>query len=75
MIIPLVDDIQRYLKTGSRINTTLTASQWSAMVYVLLTSGQKLDVFDLNEYIGTHVLPDESLQRLQPVLEASRTAM
>ncbi|XP_056099309.1 NLR family CARD domain-containing protein 3-like isoform X5 [Rhinichthys klamathensis goyatoka] len=71
----LVEEIQHYLKSGSRINTTLTASQWSAMVYVLLTSGQKLDVFDLNEYVGTHVLPDESLQRLQPVLEASRTAI
>ncbi|XDV31983.1 hypothetical protein PO909_002893 [Leuciscus waleckii] len=70
----LVEEIQHYLKSGSRINTTLTASQWSAMVFVLLTSGQKLDVFDLNEYVGTHVLPDESLQRLQPVLEASRTA-
>ncbi|KAK7172076.1 hypothetical protein R3I93_004390 [Phoxinus phoxinus] len=71
----LVEEIQHYLKSGSRINTTLTASQWSAMVFVLLTSGQKLDVFDLNEYVGTHVLPDESLQRLQPVLEASRTAV
>ncbi|ROL45186.1 NLR family CARD domain-containing protein 3 [Anabarilius grahami] len=71
----LVEEIQHYLKSGSRINTTLTASQWSAMVFVLLTSGQKLDVFDLNEYIGTQVLPDECLQRLQPVLEASRTAV
>ncbi|XP_048015915.1 uncharacterized protein si:dkey-23k10.2 [Megalobrama amblycephala] len=71
----LVEEIQHYLKSGSRINTTLTASQWSAMVFVLLTSGQKLDVFDLNKYIGTHVLSDECLQRLQPVLEAARTAM
>ncbi|XP_051718572.1 NACHT, LRR and PYD domains-containing protein 3 [Ctenopharyngodon idella] len=71
----LVEEIQHYLKSGSRINTTLTASQWSAVVFVLLTSGQKLDVFDLNEYIGTLVLADECLHRLQPVLEASRTAM
>ncbi|XP_059369681.1 uncharacterized protein LOC132107588 [Carassius carassius] len=70
----LVEEVQRYLKSGSEIKTTLTASQWSAMVFVLLTSGQKLDVFDLKKYVWTHVLPDESLQKLQPVLEASRTA-
>ncbi|KAL1261056.1 hypothetical protein QQF64_008883 [Cirrhinus molitorella] len=70
----LVEQIQHYLKSESRINTKLTASQWSAMVFVLLTSGQKLDVFDLNEYVGTHVSAEESLQRLQPVLEASRIA-
>ncbi len=70
----LVEEIQHYLKSGSEKKTTLTVSQWSAMVFVLLTSGEKLDVFDLKKYVWTHVLPDESLQRLQPVLEASRTA-
>ncbi|XP_073674462.1 NACHT, LRR and PYD domains-containing protein 3 [Garra rufa] len=71
----LVEEIQHYLKSGSRIKNKLTASQWSAIVFVLLTSGQKLDVFDLNEYVGIHISPDERLQRLQPVLEASRTAI
>uniref|UniRef100_A0A8C2CK96 Si:dkey-23k10.2 n=1 Tax=Cyprinus carpio TaxID=7962 RepID=A0A8C2CK96_CYPCA len=70
----LVEEIQHYLKSGSEKKTTLTPSQWSAMVFVLLTSGQKLDVFDLKKYVWPHVLPGESLQRLQPVLEASRTA-
>ncbi|XP_056329227.1 NACHT, LRR and PYD domains-containing protein 12 [Danio aesculapii] len=70
----LVKEIQDFLQTESRINMKLTASQWSAIVFLLLTSGQKLDVFDLNKYIGTYILPDESLQRLQPVLAASRIA-
>ncbi len=70
----LVEEIQHYIKSGSEKKTKLTASQYSAMVFVLLTSGQKLDVFDLKKYVWTHVLPDESIQGLHPVLEASRTA-
>ncbi|TRY92857.1 hypothetical protein DNTS_015610 [Danionella cerebrum] len=70
----LVEEIQGYVQAGSKINTKLTVSQWSAMVFVLLTSGQKLDVFDLNDYIGPCISPEESLQRLHSVVEASKTA-
>ncbi|KAL0195436.1 hypothetical protein M9458_009008, partial [Cirrhinus mrigala] len=39
----LMQEIQDYLKSGEIRETKLSSSQWSALVYVLLTSEQKMD--------------------------------
>ncbi|XP_064820467.1 NLR family CARD domain-containing protein 3-like isoform X5 [Oncorhynchus masou masou] len=67
----LVDEIQRYLSSGSHSRGKLTPAQWSALVFVLLTSEKELDVFDLKKYSRS----EEGLLRLLPVVKASRAAL
>ncbi|XP_047657496.1 NACHT, LRR and PYD domains-containing protein 3-like [Tachysurus fulvidraco] len=70
----LVQEVQTYLNRGgdSRLSgTRLSPAQWSALVFVLLTSEQELDVFDLRKYDRSH----EGLLRLLPVVKASRKAV
>ncbi|KAI2645545.1 NLR family CARD domain-containing protein 3 [Labeo rohita] len=69
----LMQEIQRYLKSGEIKETKLSSSQWSALVYVLLTSEQKMDVFDLKQFIGKQHTTDEVLQYLLPVVKESRS--
>ncbi|XP_016419581.1 protein NLRC3-like [Sinocyclocheilus rhinocerous] len=64
----LMQEIQDYLKSGEIRESKLSSSQWSALVYVLLTSEQKMDVFDLKQFTG-----DEVLQNLLPVVKESRS--
>ncbi|XP_060731405.1 NLR family CARD domain-containing protein 3-like isoform X4 [Tachysurus vachellii] len=70
----LVQEVQTYLNRGgnSRLSDTrLSLAQWSALVFVLLTSEQELDVFNLRKYDPSH----EGLLRLLPVVKASRKAV
>ncbi|KAG7487362.1 hypothetical protein MATL_G00022450 [Megalops atlanticus] len=67
----LVEEIQSYLRAGSLSREALSPAQWSALVFVLLTSEEELDVFDLKKYIRS----DEGLLRLLPVVKASQTAL
>ncbi|KAK6305877.1 hypothetical protein J4Q44_G00246570 [Coregonus suidteri] len=67
----LVEEIQSYLRSGSLSEAKLSPAQWSALVFVLLTSEEELDVFDLKKYSRS----EECLLRLLPVVKASRTAM
>ncbi|XP_052441441.1 NLR family CARD domain-containing protein 3 [Carassius gibelio] len=69
----LMQEIQDYLKSGEIRETRLSSSQWSALVYVLLTSEQKMDVFDLKQFIGAQHTADEVLQNLLPVVKESRS--
>ncbi|XP_072235752.1 NLR family CARD domain-containing protein 3-like [Leuresthes tenuis] len=46
----LVEEIQRYLSSGSLSTDELSPAQWSALVFILLSSGKDLDVFDLQKY-------------------------
>ncbi|XP_048022591.1 NLR family CARD domain-containing protein 3-like isoform X11 [Megalobrama amblycephala] len=68
----LMQEIQRYLRSGRIRETKLSSSQWSALVYVLLTSEQKMDDFDLKHFIGAQNTADEVLQKLLPVVKESR---
>ncbi|XDV33685.1 hypothetical protein PO909_004002 [Leuciscus waleckii] len=68
----LMQEIQHYLRSGKIGGTKLSSSQWSALVYVLLTSEQKMDVFDLKQFIGTQNTADEVLQKLLPVVKESK---
>ncbi|KAL1276723.1 hypothetical protein QQF64_036346 [Cirrhinus molitorella] len=70
----LMKEIQDYLKSGEIRKNELSSSQWSALVYVLLTSEQKMDVFDLKQFIGAQHTADEVLQNLLPVVKESRSA-
>uniref|UniRef100_A0A4W5MAG0 NACHT domain-containing protein n=1 Tax=Hucho hucho TaxID=62062 RepID=A0A4W5MAG0_9TELE len=67
----LVEEIQRYLRSGSLSRGKLSPAQWSALVFVLLTSEKELDVFDLKKYSRS----EEGLLRLLPVVKASRAAL
>uniref|UniRef100_A0A8C7JPL2 Uncharacterized protein n=1 Tax=Oncorhynchus kisutch TaxID=8019 RepID=A0A8C7JPL2_ONCKI len=67
----LVEEIQSYLRSGSLSKPNLSPAQWSALVFVLLTSEKELDVFDLKKYSRS----EEGLLRLLPVVKASRAAL
>ncbi|XP_055776556.1 NLR family CARD domain-containing protein 3-like [Salvelinus fontinalis] len=67
----LVEEIQSYLRSGSLSEANLSPAQWSALVFVLLTSEKELDVFDLKKYSRS----EEGLLRLLPVVKASRAAL
>ncbi|XP_051743060.1 NLR family CARD domain-containing protein 3-like isoform X4 [Ctenopharyngodon idella] len=69
----LMQEIQRYLKSGKIGRTKLSSSQWSALVYVLLTLQQKIN-FDLKQFTGAQITADEVLQNLMPVVKESRSA-
>ncbi|XP_050984018.1 NACHT, LRR and PYD domains-containing protein 3 isoform X4 [Labeo rohita] len=67
----LVEEIQQYLKSGTIKNNKLSSSQWSAVVFVLLTSEKKLDEFDINEFVGENNKAEKLkvLQYLLPVIK------
>ncbi|KAM3864005.1 protein NLRC3-like [Diretmus argenteus] len=67
----LVEEIQQYLKSGSLSTAKLSPAQWSALVFILLSSEEELDVFDLKKYCAS----EEGLLRLLPVVKASNKAV
>ncbi|KAK0154171.1 NLR family CARD domain-containing protein 3 [Merluccius polli] len=67
----LVEQIQRYLTPGSLSTASLSPAQWSALVFILLTSEEELDVFDLKKYSAS----EKALLRLLPVVKASKTSL
>ncbi|XP_058233171.1 NLR family CARD domain-containing protein 3-like isoform X1 [Hemibagrus wyckioides] len=70
----LVEEIQHYLKSRNLQQNKLSPSQWSAVVFMLLTSVQEHNVFVLNKYINNHCTSDKVLLKLLPVVAASRKA-
>uniref|UniRef100_A0A673A5B9 B30.2/SPRY domain-containing protein n=1 Tax=Sphaeramia orbicularis TaxID=375764 RepID=A0A673A5B9_9TELE len=67
----LVDQIQQYLRSGRLSTEQLSPAQWSALVFILLSSDKDLDEFDLNKYSGS----EEALLNLLPVVKASNKAV
>ncbi|XP_020322762.1 NLR family CARD domain-containing protein 3 isoform X1 [Oncorhynchus kisutch] len=67
----LVKEIQNYLSSGNVSRKELSPAQWSALVFVLLTSEEALVVFDLKKYSRS----EKGLLRLLPVVKASRTSL
>uniref|UniRef100_A0AAR2LIX4 NACHT domain-containing protein n=1 Tax=Pygocentrus nattereri TaxID=42514 RepID=A0AAR2LIX4_PYGNA len=67
----LVKEIQSYMNSGRLSEAELSPAQWSALVFVLLTSKEKLEVFDLKKFIRS----DECLIRLQSVLKEATSAL
>ncbi|KAI4900469.1 hypothetical protein NFI96_012711 [Prochilodus magdalenae] len=68
----LQDEIQTLLSAGRLSKTKLSPAQWSALVFVLLTSEREVEVFDLRKYSLNNA--DECLSRMLPVVKASRIA-
>uniref|UniRef100_A0A3P9DTQ4 NACHT domain-containing protein n=1 Tax=Maylandia zebra TaxID=106582 RepID=A0A3P9DTQ4_9CICH len=67
----LVEEIQQSLRSGSLFTDELSPAQWSALVFILLSSAKDLDVFDLKKYSAS----EETLLRLLPVVKASNKAL
>ncbi|KAF1385158.1 hypothetical protein PFLUV_G00127770 [Perca fluviatilis] len=67
----LVEQIQQSLSSGSLSTDYLSPAQWSALVFILLSSEEDLDVFDLKKYSAS----EEALLRLLPVVKASKKAV
>ncbi|CAM4548743.1 unnamed protein product [Leuciscus chuanchicus] len=77
--LSLVNEAEPHTYGGLRA-VKLSSSQWSALVFVLLSSEETLERFDLNRLIGdrndhvTQNTGDEVLQKLMPVVTATRSA-
>uniref|UniRef100_A0A3B4VBR9 NACHT LRR and PYD domain-containing protein n=1 Tax=Seriola dumerili TaxID=41447 RepID=A0A3B4VBR9_SERDU len=67
----LLEEIQQSLTSGSLSTNKLSPGQWSALVFILLSSEKDLDVFDLKKYSAS----EEALFRLLPVVKASKKAL
>ncbi|XP_069028721.1 protein NLRC3-like [Embiotoca jacksoni] len=67
----LVEEIQQFLRSGRLSTDKLSPAQWSALVFILLSSEEHLDVFDLKKYSAS----EEALLRLLPVVKASNKAL
>ncbi|XP_032412071.1 NLR family CARD domain-containing protein 3-like isoform X3 [Xiphophorus hellerii] len=64
----LVEEIQQSLSSGRLSADKLSPAQWSALVFILLSSEKDLDEFDLKKYSPS----EEALLRLLPVVKASK---
>ncbi|XP_040891318.1 NLR family CARD domain-containing protein 3-like [Toxotes jaculatrix] len=67
----LVEQIQQYLSSGRLSTGELSPAQWSALVFILLSSEKDLDVFELKKYSAS----EEAFLRLLPVVKASNRAV
>ncbi|KAJ0015664.1 hypothetical protein NQD34_013954 [Periophthalmus magnuspinnatus] len=67
----LVEQIQQYLSSGHLSEGGLSPAQWSALAFILLSSEEDLDQFELKKYCAS----EEALLRLLPVVKASNKAL
>ncbi|TWW53991.1 NACHT, LRR and PYD domains-containing protein 4 [Takifugu flavidus] len=67
----LVQEVQQTLRSRRLTRERLSSAQWSALGFILLSSGQDLEMFDLKKYSASEWV----LLRLLPVVRACRKAM
>nr|XP_009294409.1 protein NLRC5 isoform X3 [Danio rerio] len=67
----LVKEIQSHLSKGSLSSADLSPAQWSALVFVLLTSHEEMEEFELQEFKKS----DECLIRLSAVIKTTKKAL
>ncbi len=67
----LVKEIQTHLSKGSLSSADLSPAQWSALTFVLLTSEEELEEFELQKFKKS----DECLIRLSAVIKTSKRAL
>uniref|UniRef100_A0A669C833 B30.2/SPRY domain-containing protein n=1 Tax=Oreochromis niloticus TaxID=8128 RepID=A0A669C833_ORENI len=67
----LVEEIQQSLSSGSLSTDKLSPAQWSALVFILLSSEKDLDEFDFKKYSAS----EEAFLRMLPVVKASNKAL
>ncbi|XP_025759233.1 NLR family CARD domain-containing protein 3-like [Oreochromis niloticus] len=66
----LVKEIQQ-VRSGRLSTDKLSPAQWSALVFILMSSEKDLDVFDLKKYSASK----EALLKLLPVVKTSKRAL
>uniref|UniRef100_A0A669AYY9 B30.2/SPRY domain-containing protein n=1 Tax=Oreochromis niloticus TaxID=8128 RepID=A0A669AYY9_ORENI len=66
----LLEEIQQYRTSGSLSTGKLSPAQCSALTFILLSSEEDLDGFDLKKYSAS----EEALLRMLPVVKASNKA-
>uniref|UniRef100_A0AAQ4P217 B30.2/SPRY domain-containing protein n=1 Tax=Gasterosteus aculeatus aculeatus TaxID=481459 RepID=A0AAQ4P217_GASAC len=69
--VSLVKEIQRSLRSGRLSTEELSPAQWSALAFILLSSEDDLEVFDLKKYSAS----EEALLKLLPVVKASNKVL
>ncbi|XP_053710328.1 NLR family CARD domain-containing protein 3-like isoform X2 [Synchiropus splendidus] len=67
----LVEEVQQQLRSGALSSRKLSPAQCSTLAFILLSSEEDLDVFDLNKYSAS----EEALERLLPVVQASKKVL
>ncbi|XP_073804270.1 NACHT, LRR and PYD domains-containing protein 3-like isoform X2 [Danio rerio] len=67
----LLKEIQSHLSRGCLSSARLSPAQWSALVFVLLTSEEELEEFELQKFQRS----DECLIRLSAVIKTSKRAL
>uniref|UniRef100_A0A8C6U0T1 NACHT, LRR and PYD domains-containing protein 12-like n=1 Tax=Neogobius melanostomus TaxID=47308 RepID=A0A8C6U0T1_9GOBI len=67
----LVEQVQQYLSSGRLSEGGLSPAQWSALAFILLSSEETLEQFELKKYCAS----EEALLRLLPVVKASNKAL
>uniref|UniRef100_A0A667ZC92 B30.2/SPRY domain-containing protein n=1 Tax=Myripristis murdjan TaxID=586833 RepID=A0A667ZC92_9TELE len=67
----LVEEIQQYLSSGRLSTAKLSPAQWSALVFILLSSEDNLEMFDLKKYSAS----EEALLGLLPLVKASKKSV
>uniref|UniRef100_A0A8C5GJ40 Uncharacterized protein n=1 Tax=Gouania willdenowi TaxID=441366 RepID=A0A8C5GJ40_GOUWI len=66
----LLEQIQQSMRSGCLSTKELSPAQWSALVFILLSSQEHLDVFDLKSFSPS----EEAFLKLLPVIKASKKA-
>ncbi|CAI5694739.1 unnamed protein product [Oreochromis niloticus] len=67
----LLEEIQQSLRSGRLSTDKLSPAQWSALVFILLSSEKDLDEFNLQKYSAS----EEALLRLLPVVKVCKKAL
>ncbi|KAM9831153.1 LOW QUALITY PROTEIN: NACHT, LRR and PYD domains-containing protein 3-like [Neosynchiropus ocellatus] len=79
----LVEEVQQQLRSGALSTGQLSPAQWSTLTFILLSSEEDLDMFELKKYFVAerdpllrlpqyYPLSEEALERLLPVVQASK---
>ncbi|XP_028304081.1 NLR family CARD domain-containing protein 3-like [Gouania willdenowi] len=64
----LLEEIQQSMRSGRLSTEKLSPAQWSALVFILLSSQEHLEVFDLKSFSPS----EEAFLKLLPVIKASK---
>ncbi|XP_026054695.1 NACHT, LRR and PYD domains-containing protein 3-like [Carassius auratus] len=67
----LIKEIQTHFSKGSLSSADLSPAQWSALAFVLLTSEEEMEEFELQKFKKS----DECLIRLSAVIKSSKIAL
>ncbi|XP_041831401.1 NACHT, LRR and PYD domains-containing protein 12-like [Melanotaenia boesemani] len=67
----LVEEIQQSVRSGRLSTEKLSPAQWSALVFILLSSEKDLEAFDLKKYSAS----EEGFLKLLPVVKTAKRAL